>query len=74
VVQSSVISGNNKTCIVNLREGAESYIMKIIKRSGQEVGFDISKILAAVQKANKEVPVAVRLSNQHIDDISSNVE
>ena len=57
-----------------MREGAESYIMKIIKRSGQEVGFDISKILAAVQKANKEVPVAVRLSNQQIDDISSNVE
>ena len=28
--------------------------MKIIKRSGTEVGFDISKIIAAVSKANKE--------------------
>ena len=29
--------------------------MKIIKRSGTEVTFDIAKIMAAVSKANKEV-------------------
>ena len=29
--------------------------VKIIKRSGEEVGFDITKIIAAVHKANKEV-------------------
>ncbi len=28
--------------------------MKIIKRSGTEVTFDIAKIMAAVSKANKE--------------------
>lgn len=29
--------------------------MKIIKRSGSEVTFDITKIMAAVSKANQEV-------------------
>ncbi len=48
--------------------------MNIIKRSGKEVGFDITKILNAVQKANKEVPVAARLTSEQIDDISSRVE
>ena len=35
--------------------------MKIIKRSGSEVTFDISKIMAAVAKANKEVVHSERL-------------
>lgn len=48
--------------------------MKIIKRSGKEVGFDISKIMAAVQKANNEVTDAVRMSPEQIDEISNNVE
>lgn len=48
--------------------------MKIIKRSGKEVGFDISKIMAAVQKANREVPEAERMSAEQIDEISDNVE
>ena len=48
--------------------------MRIIKRSGKEVGFDISKIMAAVQKANREVPEADRMSAEQIDEISNNVE
>ncbi|MBQ3565952.1 MAG: anaerobic ribonucleoside-triphosphate reductase [Oscillospiraceae bacterium] len=48
--------------------------MKIIKRSGTEVGFDIDKIIAAVRKANKEVVEHERLTEQQIDDISKNVE
>ena len=48
--------------------------MRIIKRSGKEVGFDISKIMAAVQKANREVKEADRMSQGQIDDISNEVE
>lgn len=48
--------------------------MRIIKRSGKEVGFDISKIMAAVQKANREVKEADRMSQGQIDDISNRVE
>ena len=38
--------------------------MKIIKRSGTEVTFDIAKIMAAVSKANKEVVHSERLSDE----------
>lgn len=48
--------------------------MKIIKRSGTETVFDITKITAAVTKANKEVPTSERLSLQQIQEISDNVE
>lgn len=48
--------------------------MKIIKRSGTEVTFDIAKIMAAVSKANKEVIHSERLSDEQIEIISSNVE
>lgn len=48
--------------------------MRIIKRSGKEVGFDISKIMAAVQKANREVKEADRMSQEQVDDISNRVE
>ena len=49
-------------------------IMKIIKRSGTETVFDITKITAAIMKANKEVPASERLSLQQIQEISDNVE
>ena len=48
--------------------------MKIIKRSGEEVGFDISKIIAAVHKANKEVEPSRRLGTKQIQTIAQNVE
>ncbi|MGN1481610.1 anaerobic ribonucleoside-triphosphate reductase [Porcipelethomonas sp.] len=48
--------------------------MKIIKRSGTEVGFNIEKIIAAVKKANKEVVESERLTEKQIDEIADNVE
>jgi len=48
--------------------------MKIIKRSGTEVAFDIEKIIAAVAKANKEVAHNERLSDEQIYVISKNIE
>ena len=48
--------------------------MKIIKRSGTETVFDITKITAAITKANKEIPTSDRLSLHQIQEISDNVE
>ena len=48
--------------------------MKIIKRCGEEVEFDITKIIAAVHKANREVQMNQRLSTEQIRDIAENVE
>ncbi|MCR4947092.1 MAG: anaerobic ribonucleoside-triphosphate reductase [Lachnospiraceae bacterium] len=48
--------------------------MKIIKRSGKEVDFDITKIIAAIQKANFSVPEADRLDKDQILMISDNVK
>lgn len=48
--------------------------MKIIKRSGEEAGFDITKIIAAVHKANREVEPSKRLKTEQIQKISRNVE
>ena len=48
--------------------------MKIIKRSGTETVFDITKITSAITKANKEIPTSDRLSLQQIQEISDNVE
>ncbi len=48
--------------------------MNIIKRSGEEVEFDISKIIVAVQKANREVPEQERLSEDQIQAVGSFVE
>ncbi|MBO5372201.1 MAG: anaerobic ribonucleoside-triphosphate reductase [Lachnospiraceae bacterium] len=48
--------------------------MKIIKRCGEEVEFDITKIIAAVHKANREVQMSQRLSAEQIHQIAENVE
>lgn len=47
--------------------------MKIIKRSGKETGFDKSKIVDAVAKANKEVAESDRLSGEQIDKIAQHI-
>jgi len=47
--------------------------MKIIKRSGAEVDYDITKIIAAVQKANESVPAAERMTQEQILQIADNV-
>ncbi|MCM1157382.1 MAG: anaerobic ribonucleoside-triphosphate reductase [Bacteroidales bacterium] len=47
--------------------------MRIIKRSGTETAFDISKIVAAVEKANKEVVEKDRLTPEQIKEIAKKV-
>ena len=48
--------------------------MKIIKRSGEEVVFNGDKIVAAIEKANKEVGSRWRLSDEEITAIEKEVE
>ena len=48
--------------------------MKIIKRNGSEAVFDITKIIAAITKANKVVPDAQHLTKQQIIEISDHVQ
>ena len=48
--------------------------MKIIKRSGKEVAFDGSKIIAAIEKANNEVTEEKKLTDGQISDIEKAVE
>ncbi len=47
--------------------------MNIIKRSGQEVVFDVDKIVDAIRKANKEVVESERISEDKIAFIASSV-
>ena len=47
--------------------------MKIIKRSGQEMTFDIEKIINAVRKANKEVSELAQISEEQISEIAKSV-
>ena len=47
--------------------------MKIIKRNGTEVTFDLSKIINAITKANNEVSEDNRLSEEQIQYISKKV-
>ena len=48
--------------------------MKIMKRSGIEADFDVTKISAAIKKANCEVAAVDQLSEEQIEEISTNVE
>ncbi len=47
--------------------------MKIIKRNGAEVKFDVSKILNAIRKANREVSEDNRLTEEQIATIAKKV-
>ena len=48
--------------------------MKIIKRNGSEAVFDITKIIAAVNKANNVVAESQRLSSQQIIALADKVQ
>lgn len=48
--------------------------MKIIKRSGQEVTYDITKIIIAITKANNVVEESERMTPEQIKQIAENVE
>ena len=47
--------------------------MKVIKRNGSEVIFDVTKIVNAIAKANQEVVPENRLSQSQILTASNNV-
>ena len=48
--------------------------MIVIKRDGQEVNYNRSKIIVAIGKANEEVPEEERISDQEIEEIVSYVK
>ena len=48
--------------------------LKIIKRSGEEVLFNVEKIEHAISGANKEVVEDERLTNEQIIEIGKNIE
>lgn len=48
--------------------------MIVIKRDGQEVNYNRSKIIVAIGKANEEVPEEERVSEEEIEEIVSYVE
>ena len=48
--------------------------MKIIKRSGSEVTFDLKKIISAIEKANESVIDYEKLTAEQIEEIAENVE
>ena len=48
--------------------------MKVIKRNGAEVEFDIVKIIAAVSKANDVVEEDARMTPVQIQRIAESVE
>ena len=48
-------------------------LVKIIKRNGTEVPFDITKIIVAVSKANQSVDEQLRLSREQITQIAAAV-
>ncbi len=54
-----------------IRKGEEN--MKIIKRNGAEVSYDIDKIINAVRKANNEVSEENRLSEEQVQSIAQRV-
>ncbi len=47
--------------------------MNVIKRNGQEVPFDISKIVNAIRKANKEVEAIHQMSAFQIQAVADNI-
>lgn len=48
--------------------------MRVIKRSGSEVEFDITKIIAAVNKANATVSDDKKLTKEQITELAADVE
>ena len=48
--------------------------MKIVKRNGSEVAFDVQKIVSAIERANITVPVDQRLTHQQVVDAGEAVE
>ena len=48
--------------------------MTVIKRNGTEVVFDITKIIAAITKANESIEEAARMTPMQIQRIAESVD
>ena len=48
--------------------------MKVIKRDGREVTYDRGKIIIAIHKANDEVPISERISDEKIHGFVASIE
>ena len=48
--------------------------MKVIKRDGQLVDYDRSKIINAIEKANKEVEAGEKATKLDIEEIIEGIE
>ena len=48
--------------------------VKIVKRNGQIVNYDPTKISVAIAKANAEVPASERIEEDKINEIISYIE
>lgn len=57
---------------LNILDGIEVKT-KIIKRNGEEVNFDISKIVIAITKANKEVDAIHRMNKYQIGGVAETI-
>ena len=47
--------------------------MKVVKRDGREVEFDANKIKVAIRKANNEVDISERVSEEKIENIVQDI-
>ena len=47
--------------------------MQVVKRDGKIVDFDETRIINAIEKANKEVDQKERVTDEQIDEIASNI-
>lgn len=48
--------------------------MKVIKRNGTEVSFDITKILSAITRANESIDAEKRMTATQVRRIAESVE
>ena len=48
--------------------------MQVVKRDGKIVDFDETRIINAIEKANKEVDQKERVTDEQIDEIASKIE
>ena len=55
-------------------KGRKGTLMRVIKRNGIEVDFDVEKIVAAISKANNETPVHARISTNLILAIAEDIQ
>ncbi len=51
----------------------ENVLMNVIKRSGEEVTFDVSKIVNAIRKANQEVAPIYQLNDYQITAVADTI-